>query len=66
MLNILSALCLITRLIPVYVSTPKGNSVGAYHLTEMSSTEYNRCLEVDSYFNTDIRISTPTSKYNCH
>lgn len=66
MLNILSALCLITGLIPVYVSTPNGNSVKAYHLSEMSSNEYDQCLNVDSYFNTDIRIATPTSKYNCH
>ena len=41
MINILSALCLITGLIVVYVSTPNGNSVKAYHLSEMSSNEYD-------------------------
>ena len=66
MLNILSALCIITGLLPGYITTPKGNVVLAYHRTEMSSDEYDECLSIDTLFTSDIRIAVPTTKYNCH
>lgn len=66
MLNILSALCIITGLLPGFITTPKGNVVLAYHRTEMSSDEYDECLSIDTLFTSDIRIAVPTTKYNCH